>query len=76
MSSSGEYIANINKVLKDIKSNVLADFAQSDYWGLITTMNKIVSLSDISIIKKYIKNINTIILCCLVYSNPNPISRL
>jgi len=60
MSSSSKHIANINKVLKNIKSNILADFTWSDHQGLIVTTNKIVSLSDLSVIENYIKNIDVI----------------
>jgi len=60
MSSSGKHITNINKALKNIKSNVLADFTWSDHQGLIVSTNKIVSLSDLSVIENYIKNIDVI----------------
>ena len=60
MSSSGKHITNINKALKNIKSNILADFIWSDHQGFIVTTNKIVSLSDLSVIENYIKNIDVI----------------
>jgi len=60
MLSSNKHIANINRVLKNIKSDVLADFAWSNHQDLIITTNKVVSLSDLSVIKNYIKNIDVI----------------
>jgi len=57
---SNEHVSNINKALKDIKSDVLADFIQADNKGLIITTNKVISTSNLSIIKKYIKNIDVV----------------
>ena len=34
------YISNINRLLKTVKSNVLADFIHSDNKGVIITTNK------------------------------------
>jgi len=60
MSSSGEHIFNINRALKDIKSNILAYFVHNDHQGLIITTNKVASPSDLSVIENYIKNVNAI----------------
>ena len=60
MSSSGERISNINNAFKNIKSGILADFVHNDHWGLIITTNKIAFLSDLSIIKNYIKHVDAI----------------
>jgi len=60
MSSSGEHISNINSAFKNIKSGILADFVHNDHWGLIITTNKIAFLSDLSIIKNYIKHVDAI----------------
>jgi len=56
ISSSSKHIANINRVLKNIKSDMIANFIHADYYGLIITSNKVVSQSDLSIIENYIKN--------------------
>ena len=58
--SSGKHISNINKALKNIKSDILADFIYNDHCKLIITTNKVVSLSDLSIIENYIKNVDAI----------------
>ena len=60
ISSSGKHISSINRALKNIKSDILADFVHNDHQGLIITTNKITSLSDLSIIENYIKHINAI----------------
>jgi len=72
-------ISNINSILKNIKSEILADFICNDHWDLIITMNKVTSQSDLNTIKKYIKNINVIeledIMTPISFSS-NPISKL
>jgi len=60
MTASSEHIANLNQTLKGIKSDLIIDFICIDYHGLIITSNKVVSLSDISIINNYVKNYNNI----------------
>lgn len=54
------YISNINYLLKDVKSEVLADFIHSINKGVIITTNKAAVVSDLSIIKKYIKGVKNI----------------
>jgi len=54
------YIANINRLLKDIKSEVLVDFIQSDNKGIIVITNKIAAMSDLNVVEKYMKNLNNI----------------
>ena len=53
-----KYVSNINKILKDIKSDVLANFIWANNRSLMITTNKVISTSDLSIIEKYINNIN------------------
>jgi len=65
ITCADEYIFNINRLFKSIKSNVTADFLRSDNRGIIVTTNQIASSSDMSIIEKYIKESNNI--------NPNDI---
>ena len=60
ISSSGEHIANINRELKNIKLDVLADFVCTDYHRLIITTNKVTTMSNLSIIERYIKNVNNV----------------
>ena len=57
---SRNHIANINRALKDINSNIIADYICADQHSLTITTNKVTSLSDLSVIKKYIKNVDVI----------------
>ena len=78
-ANNSSKISNINSALKNIKSEILADFVCNDYWDLIITMNKVTLQSDLNTIKKYIKNINVIesedIMTPISFSS-NPISKL
>ena len=65
---SASHIININHVLKNIKSNICADFIISDSKGIIITTNNIASNSDLLEIEKYVKN--------LLEDNNNTISSL
>ena len=60
INSATQYIANINKCLKNIKSDVFADFIYVSNNRVTITMNKLANVSDLTTIKKYIKNINNI----------------
>ena len=60
MKSSSLYITNLNKVFKNIKSEIVAEFVQSDQHEIIITTNKITLLSDLYTIENYIKNTNNI----------------
>jgi len=70
MVSSSHYVANINRALKDIKSDTLANFIHIDQCRLTVTTNKVASLLDLSTIERYIKNVDTI------NSEENMMSRL
>ena len=54
MILSSKYAANINRILKNIKSNIMADFFQADSRGLTFMTNKVTSLSDLNTIERYI----------------------
>ena len=60
MKESNHYILNINKALRNIKSDVLVDFICSNLLSIIVVMCKVTSLSDLQVIKNYIKNVNCI----------------
>jgi len=60
MSLSNKHVFNINRTLKDIKSDVVADFIHTNNKRLTITTNKVASALDLTTIKKYIKNINNI----------------
>ena len=57
---SSTYITNLNKTLKNIKSEVMADCVHMDQAGIIIVTNKVVFLLDLQTIKKYVKNSNNI----------------
>jgi len=60
MFLSGDHIVDINRALRNIKSDILANFICNDHRGLIITANKVASQLDLSIIENYIKNIDVI----------------
>ena len=60
MVKLNEHIANINKFLKGIKSDISADYIWSDNRGIIITINRVVAELDIKVIEKYMKNLNII----------------
>jgi len=49
---SGQHIANINKVLENIKSNVLGDYIRADNRSLAIVTNKVTSESNLTTIEK------------------------
>jgi len=55
------HIANINRVLKSIKSEIVADFARVENSGIIITTNKVAAPLDFQMIKQYIKNVSVMI---------------
>ena len=61
MKDSSSYIANINRVLKSIKSEIVADFARVENSGIIITTNKVAVPLDFQMIKQYIKNVSVMI---------------
>ena len=60
MKNSSFYIANINRVLKNIKLEVMVDFIYIEKYRLVIMTNKIASALDLQTIEKYIKNIYNI----------------
>jgi len=60
MVKLNKYIANINRALKDIKSDIVANFIHVDNRGMVITTNKIATNSDLDIIEKYIENIDKV----------------
>ena len=57
---TSKYIKNINRLLKSIKSEIVADYIQLNNKGIIVTPNKVVASSDLNMVEKYIKNLNNI----------------
>ena len=60
MAMLSKYIANINRALKDIKSDIMADFLWKDNKGLVITTNKVTAMLDLNAIENYIKNIDVV----------------
>jgi len=54
------YISNINRLLKEVKSEIFVDFIHSDNKRLLITTNKVAAISNLNIIKKYMKDLNDI----------------
>jgi len=52
---SASYIININHILKNIKSNIYADYISSDNKDVNIVTNNITSNSDLQKIEKYVK---------------------
>ena len=60
MKESSLHISNMNRSLKNIKSDVLVDFICSNPSGITVITNKVAPPSDLQIIKNYIKNVKNI----------------
>ena len=55
---SNTYIANINRLLKEVKSEISADYIHSDNKRIVIITNKTVISSNLNIVEKYIKELN------------------
>jgi len=55
MRESSMHVININRALKGIKSNIMADFVRLDSKGIIISTNNVTCLSNLQEIKKYVK---------------------
>ena len=60
IKNSSSYIANINRALKNIKSEIVADFTRVENSDIVITTNKVATPLDLQKIKRYIKNVNSI----------------
>ena len=60
MKSSSLHVANINRLLCNVKSNVLVNYLCSENSGITVITSKVAQQSNISIIDKYVKNSNDI----------------
>jgi len=56
VKDSGTHITNINRNLKNIKLDVMANFIRIKNKGIVIATNKIASTLDLQTIEKYIKN--------------------
>ena len=60
MKKLSSHVTNINRVLKNIKSEVMADFIHMENSGLVIMTNKVASALDLQTIEKYVKNMYNI----------------
>jgi len=60
MASSSVYITNINRALKNIKSNIMVDYVQPKAIGITIVTNSVASTSNLQVIENYVKNIKNI----------------
>ena len=56
MKNSSIYIMNLNRNLRNAKSEVLVDFICFDPLGIMVVTNKVLLPSDLLIIENYVKN--------------------
>jgi len=56
VKESSIYVTNINRTLKNIKSDVMADFICVENNGIVISTNKVTNLLDLQTIKNYIKS--------------------
>lgn len=57
---SSKHITNLNRVLKNIKLDIIANFTCMDQIGIVIVTNKVASLSDLQIIENYVINVEYI----------------
>ena len=60
IKNSSLHVANINRLLRNAKSDVLVDYICSDNTGITVITNKVAQQSDLSIIDQYVKSSNDI----------------
>ena len=60
MKNSSIHVTNLNRNLRNAKSEVLVDFIQLDLLGITVVTNKVSLNSDLIIIEKYVKNLENI----------------
>ena len=60
MKNSSLNVANINRQLRNAKTDILVDYIRSDNNGITIVTNKVAQQSDLSIIDQYMKNSNDI----------------
>ena len=60
INSAHIHISNVNKCLKNSKSNIFADFIRFNVNGIIITTNKPANDLDLSTIEKYLKSIQNV----------------
>ena len=60
MKNSSLHVANINRLLRNAKTDILVNYICSDNMGITIVTNKVPQQSDMTIIDHYVKNSNDI----------------
>ena len=60
MAFASNHITNINRALKNIKSDVLADYVQQESTGITIVTNNITLPSDLQTIENIVKNVKNV----------------
>jgi len=60
IEESSTYVTNMNRALKNIKSEVMINFMQVETSSIVIVTNKVTSSLDLQMIENYIKNANYI----------------
>ena len=55
-----KHVTNINRALKNIKSDIMVDYIRADHRGFVITTNKVTLGLNLNTIEKYIKNVDII----------------
>ena len=60
MKSVSLHVANMNRLLRNAKSDILTDYIRAEPIGITIITNKISQQSDMAIINNYVKSLNNI----------------
>ena len=60
MKSMSLHVANMNRLLRNAKSDILTDYIRAEPIGITIITNKISQQSDMAIINNYVKSLNNI----------------
>ena len=60
MALSSVHLINLNRALKNIKSDVMADYVCLEQNGITIVTNQVVSFLNLQVIENYIKNVNNV----------------
>jgi len=60
IEDSNNHVTNLNRALKNIKSDILINFIRKEYSGITIIIHKSVLALDLQTIENYIKNANSI----------------
>ena len=58
INDSSNHVTNLNRVLKNIKSDIIVNFIYQEQSEVTIVTNKVVSPSDLQTIKQYVKTTN------------------